>query len=109
MRKLSRNERYRMMGLTPHTRKHAFMLVEAHPNLVLTSGRRSHITNRRVGGSPRSFHLLGRACDWTGPLFDLQRAAETAWRQRVNGSCTGPEEVLLEDSGEPNQHLHTAW
>lgn len=85
------------------------MLLGAHPGLTLTSGRRTALGNRRVGGSPRSFHLKGRAIDATGPLPLLQAAAATAWAQRIGPACTGPEEVLLEDSGQANQHLHVAW
>jgi hypothetical protein len=96
-------------GLSRHTRAHVLLLLGAHPGLVLTSGTRTPVGNRRAGGSPRSFHLRSRAIDATGPLPLLQAAAETAWRQRLSRTCTGPEEVLLEDSGEPNQHLHVAW
>jgi uncharacterized protein YcbK (DUF882 family) len=109
MRKLTRNERYRLMGLGPHTRKHVMWLLSEYPNLSLSSGRRSHTVNRRVGGSPTSFHLRGRAADFTGPLWDLQHAARACWTQRLGPNCSGPEEVLLEDSGQPNQHLHVAW
>ena len=50
-----------------------------------------------------------RAVDFTGPRWDLVRAAGTAWAVRVGPRCTGPEEVLLEDLDRPNQHLHCAW
>lgn len=98
-----------LRSLSPHSRAHALLLVGVHPGLRLTSGRRTPLGNRRAGGSPRSFHLQGRAIDATGPLPLLQAAADTAWAQRLSGRCTGPEEVLVEDAGEPNQHLHVAW
>lgn len=98
-----------LKGLEKHTRAHVLMLLGAHPGLTLTSGRRTPARNRRVGGSPSSWHLYGRAIDATGPLPLLQAAAETAWKQRLGSGCTGPEEVLLEKSGEPGQHLHVAW
>lgn len=98
-----------LRSLTPHSRAHALLLLGSHPGLTLTSGRRTPLGNRRAGGSPTSWHLQGRAIDATGPLPLLQDAATTAWRQRLSPSCTGPEEVLLEDSGRPNQHLHVAW
>lgn len=96
-------------GLAPHTRAHVLLLLGVHPGLLVTSGRRTPLGNRRAGGSPSSWHLKGRAIDATGPLPLLQAAATTAWAQRLSGRCTGPEEVLLEDSGLPNQHLHLAW
>lgn len=98
-----------LAGLQPHTRAHVLLLLGAHPGITLTSGRRSPLGNRRVGGSPSSWHLKGRAIDATGPLALLQAAAETAWAQRLSAPCTGPEEVLLEDGGQANQHLHVAW
>ena len=65
--------------------------------------------NKQVGGSPRSYHLRGRAVDLTGPTWDLGRAAGLAWALRVGQRCTGPEEVLLENLGRPGEHLHIAW
>lgn len=95
--------------LGPHTRKHAQQLLQMHPLLQVSSARRSTSRNKQVGGSPTSLHLVGRAIDIVGPLYDLQRAAEDAWRLRLGPTCTGPEEVLLEYSGTPRQHLHVAW
>lgn len=98
-----------LRGLSRHTRSHSLLLLGEHPGLTVSSGRRTPLGNRRVGGSPRSWHLQGRAIDLTGPLPLLQAAATTAWAQRIGAGCTGPEEVLLEDSGRANQHLHVAW
>lgn len=98
-----------LRGLRPHTRAHVLLLLGVHPGLVVTSGARTPLGNRRVGGSPTSWHLRGRAADFDGPLALLQAAAETAWAQRLSGRCTGPEEVLLEDVGRSNEHLHCAW
>ncbi len=62
-----------------------------------------------MGGSPTSFHLRGRAVDLVGPAHDIKHAADVAWTLRVGASCTGPEEVLVEDLDKPGQHLHVAW
>ncbi len=98
-----------LAGLRRHTRGHVLLLLAAHPGLVVTSGYRSPARNARVGGSPKSWHLEGRAVDLDGPLPLLQAAAETAWRQRLGPACTGPEEVLLERVGQVGEHLHVAW
>lgn len=98
-----------LAGLRRHTRSHVLHLLAAHPGLVVTSGYRSPARNARVGGSPKSWHLEGRAVDLDGPLPLLQAAAETAWEQRISDGCTGPEEVLLERVGKPGEHLHVAW
>ena len=105
----SARERRILLGLTAHTRAHVLLLVSEYPLLVITSGRRTALRNRAVGGVAGSFHLRGRAADFTGPVWDLGRAAGAAWAMSVGGRCTGPEEVLLEDLGQPNQHLHVAW
>ncbi len=106
---LSPTSRRILQALTPHTRAHAEQLLSLHPLLQVSSGRRTPLRNRQVGGSPNSWHLKGRAVDIVGPLFDLQKASAEAWALRLGNGCTGPEEVLLEDSGQVGQHLHVAW
>lgn len=106
---LNANSQRLLRTLGPHTQKHARQLLQAYPLLQVSSARRTLRTNRRVGGSPSSFHLAGRAIDIVGPVYDLDRAASDAWALRIGPGCTGPEEVLLEYLGTPRQHLHVAW
>lgn len=102
--------RVHLSTLGPHTRAHALQLIHEVDALVkVTSAKRSVAHNRKVGGAPNSFHLRGRAIDLVGDRDTLVRAAGLAWALRVGNRCTGPEEVILEDLGKPNQHLHVAW
>ena len=93
-----------LRGLTPHARLHAERLLASHPELVVTSGRRTPQRNRAVGGVEGSFHLTGRAVDLAGSRLSIRAAARTARTQRVTPACTGPEEVVME-----SDHLHVAW
>lgn len=105
----SKKENEDLASLGPHTYAHAIRFLEEFPRLRITSGRRNAAENRAVGGARNSFHLRGRAIDVVGPLSDLRRAQRVVWHMRVGSRCTGPEEVLLEHVGKPNQHLHIAW
>lgn len=100
----NRAELLLLEGLTPHARLHAVCLLVAHPGLACSSGRRTPERNRAVGGVEGSYHLEGRAVDFTGSRADLIAASRTAHAQRVSAGCTGPEEVI--DEGD---HLHVAW
>ncbi len=98
-----------LRDLTPHTRAHVLQLLGERPLLRISSGRRTPLRNRQVGGSPTSWHLRGRAVDLVGPHWDLVQAAGLAWALRLGQNCTGPEEVLLEKVGQRGEHLHIAW
>ncbi len=104
MRTFSQREHEILHGLEPHARLHALCVLAAHPELSVTSGRRTFERNRAVGGVEGSFHLRGRAVDFAGSRGTLAAAGRTARAQRVSPGCTGPEEVL--DEGD---HLHAAW
>lgn len=107
---LSASDRLRLAQLVPHTRRHVEQLLwEVQAPIHISSARRSERKNQAVGGSPTSFHLVGRAVDLTGDQTTLVRAAGLAWALRVGKGCTGPEEVLLEGLGTSKQHLHVAW
>ncbi len=93
-----------LRGLGAHTRGHVLLLLARVPVLTLTSGRRSPERNRRVGGSARSWHLVGRACDFAGTRDQIRTGAREARSLRLGDRCTGPEEVI--DEGD---HLHVAW
>jgi uncharacterized protein YcbK (DUF882 family) len=95
--------------LTPHTKAHALQLLSEFPSLRMSSGRRSAEKNRAVGGVPNSWHLRGRAVDFTGTSHDLHHALTRVRHLRVGPQCTGPEEFLLERPYLPGQHLHVAW
>lgn len=94
--------------LGAHTRGHVLHLMARCPGLRLTSGRRTPGRNRAVGGSPRSWHLWGRAADFIGEPEDLEEALALVKDQRITERCTGPEEALIHDAGS-GTHLHVAW
>lgn len=103
------HERALLAGLQSHTRLHADRLLDVHPGLLVTSGRRSAAGNDAAGGVPNSWHLQGRAVDfWHPSATELYRALSTARLQRISPGCTGPEEALVHDAGS-GLHLHVAW
>ncbi len=93
-----------LQDLESHARVHAICLLAACPDLRPTSGRRSPVRNRAVGGVPSSYHLRGRACDFGGSREAIRRGLTIARAQVVTPGCTGPEEAI--DEGD---HLHVAW
>jgi hypothetical protein len=105
---MTQHERIILAGLGPHSRAHVLSLLAQCPGLVLTSGRRTRERNDAVGGSPGSFHLQGRAADFSGRIELLEYAARVARYDRVGRRCTGPEELLIHDV-RSGVHLHVAW
>ncbi len=101
---LTHLETHILAGLEPHTRGHVLQLLARVPGLTLTSGRRTLARNRDVGGSPRSWHLRGRAADLAGTRDQIRQGYRQAQTLRLGAGCTGPEELL--DEGD---HLHVAW
>lgn len=101
---LTTHEVHVLSGLGPHTRGHAIRLLARFPSLSVSSGRRTPERNRQVGGAKNSFHLVGRAVDFTGTPEIRRRAAAFARQDRLGARCTGPEEVIYE-----SDHLHVAW
>ena len=100
----------RTWSLTEHAAMHTAVLLAGSGGLTISSGWRSPERNRAVGGVPGSFHLKGRAVDFTGPAGVLYAAARYARASRVSPSCTGPEEVLVHSvPGGGGLHLHCAW
>lgn len=102
--------------MQPHARAHTERVLAHFPGLTLTSTLRSPQRNSAVGGVPGSYHLKGRAADFSGSRADLLAARDFAQRDRVGRGCTGPEEDFLETSGpqrvggtSTGSHLHCAW
>ena len=83
--------------LAPRVGAAVTMLLRHHPDVRITSGRRSVEHNRIVGGAPRSRHLLGAAVDLAGPEATLRHLRAVARRY-------GATEVLNE-----GDHTHLGW
>lgn len=72
--------------------------------IQITSGYRSPEVNRRVGGSPRSDHLLGLAADWVAPDFGTPSTIVRVLAAEVDKLGIGQ----LIDEFPPNGWVHTA-
>jgi hypothetical protein len=70
------------------------------PGLRLSSGYRDPQHNARVNGVKNSYHLTGRAADFSGSAKDMQEGA--AWAKANGGR------VLIHNAGS-GQHLHVSW
>jgi len=92
------------LRLDPHTTAHALALARSWPLARFTSGRRTVAENRRAGGVPNSWHLVGRAVDVVVPGDQKRAFIRWVWAHRASPNCTGPEEVI--DEGD---HIHVAW
>ena len=80
---------------------YAQQMQQRFPGLRFSSGYRDPVHNQRVNGVPNSFHLKGRALDFSGSAKDMQAAR--AWA-RENGA----REALIHNAGS-GTHLHIAW
>lgn len=80
---------------------YAQQIQQRFPGLRFSSGYRDPVHNARVGGVPNSWHLKGRALDFSGSAKDMRNAA--AWARQ-----NGAREVLVHNAGS-GTHLHVAW
>lgn len=87
-------------GLTHHAAVHLLRLVGEVGGRT-TSGRRTAVQNRRVGGRPRSRHLVGAAWDHVPSRGVWEHALAFARSDRCGPECRGPEDVLDE-----RDHIH---
>jgi hypothetical protein len=76
-------------------------LLGAVDGLSLSSGYRDPARNAAVNGVPNSYHLTGRAADFSGSSAAMNAGA--AWA-RAHGAT----EVLIHNAGS-GLHLHVAW
>ncbi len=93
-----------LRSLETHAQLHARRLLAGHPDVRVTSARRTPERNRAVGGVPGSKHLTGRAIDVAGPSRSLRHLAEQLRASRFTHLHGQPTEVI--DEGD---HLHVAW
>lgn len=87
-------------GLTHHTAVHLLRLIGEVGGRT-TSGRRSRVKNRLVGGVAGSRHLVGRAFDHVPSSGRFEHAVTFARADRCGPQCRGPEDVLNE-----GDHVH---
>lgn len=84
-------------SLTPRVQYALDGLLRHHPDVRITSARRTRLRNRQVGGARNSRHLIGVAVDLVGPGDTLRHLKAVAPRY-------GATEVILE-----SDHLHIGW
>lgn len=81
--------------------RYANDIARMFPQLRFSSGYRDPAHNQRVNGSPTSWHLKGRALDWSGPAQYMQAAKQWALQN-------GAREAMIHNAGS-GTHLHVAW
>lgn len=81
--------------------RYANDIARMFPQLRFSSGYRDPAHNQRVNGSPTSWHLKGRALDWSGPAQYMQAAKQWAL-------SNGAREAMIHNAGS-GTHLHVAW
>lgn len=90
-------------GLLSNVKSNAAQLQKLAPGLRMTSGYRDPQHNAAVGGVKNSFHVQGRAVDFSGSAKAMAQGAAVA-RQ------LGAREVLIHSVHKGGGvHLHVAW
>ena len=59
--------------------------------ITITSGWRDYISNREAGGAPRSYHLIGQACDFVVKGMtpkEVQAALAPTWKGGLGYGAT---------------------
>lgn len=80
---------------------YANQIAKMFPGLRFSSGYRDPAANARANGVPNSYHLSGRALDFSGPANVMQQAK--VWAQQ-----NGAREAMIHNAGS-GTHLHVAW
>ncbi len=84
--------------ISAHTMNIAWQIQQRLPGntpLMLYSGYRTPVTNRSVGGSRHSFHLVGRALDIHHPEYSVDHLAQIARSIRGGGLGKYPREGFI--------------
>ena len=80
-------------------------------NLIASSGKRSKAHNEKIGGSPRSYHLLGTAIDFHFENVNVFKVVTELYYlvQRQEGVFKGVTEFEVCRAKNGMQHFHIAF